>query len=204
MAKGQVTDADLETGIKGFGGLGALGGSGARPVRDNPFRDTRAETPRPVVVTPAVEVTPELPKLEVLTTRSEPQGDEREPAPAAVPALLKVRQPKPVSTPRPQKNIEPAASLELEKPISTSRENKTEVYTERVTVLLNAELRDGAEALAKELHRRRTKKGERITANTVMRVALRVLLERMEDENLEGMNSETELLDAIRRLLRKR
>lgn len=204
MAKGQVTDADLATGIKGFGGLSSLGGSGARPVRDNPFRDTRAEPQRPVVVAPVVEVVPETPKLEVLTMRSEPEGEGREPAPAVVPAPLKVRQPKPAVAPRPQRKIEPAPSFEDETAVSTSRENKTEVYTERVTVLLNEELRDGAEALAKELHRRRTKKGERITANTVMRIALGVLLERMEGETLEGANSEAELLDAVRRLFRKR
>jgi hypothetical protein len=71
-------------------------------------------------------------------------------------------------------------------------------------VLLNAELRDGAEALAKELHRRRTQKGERITTNTVMRVALRVLMERVEDETIEGANSEGELLAAVRSLYARR
>ena len=75
MAKGQVTDEDLASGIKGFGGLGSLGGVSPRPVRDNPFRDTRAEAPRPVVVTSAVETPPEAPKLEVVTTRQEPSGD---------------------------------------------------------------------------------------------------------------------------------
>jgi hypothetical protein len=204
MAKGQVTDADLATGIKGFGGLASLGGAGSRPVRDNPFRDTRAEPQRPVVAGTVVEAVPEPPKLEVLTMRSEPEGEGREPAPAVAPAPLKVQQPKPAVAPRPQKKIAPTPAFDDEKAVSTGRENKTEVYTERVTVLLNEELRDGAEALAKELHRRRTKKGERITANTVMRVALGTLLERMEGEDLEGANSEAELMAAVRRLLGKR
>ena len=46
-----------------------------------------------------------------------------------------------------------------------------------MTVLLDPELRDGAEALAKKLQRSRLEKGERITANTVIRVALRAMLE---------------------------
>ncbi len=117
---------------------------------------------------------------------------------------LKARPPRPAVNPRPPKKIEPAPVPDDEKPEGPSRENKTEVYAERVTVLLNEELRDGAEALAKELHRRRTKKGERITANTVMRVALSVMLERMEGERLEGANSEADLMVAVRRLFVKR
>ena len=204
MAKGQVTDVELATGIKGFGGLASLGGAEARPVRDNPFRDTRAEPPRTVVVAPVVEVSPESPKLEMLTTRSEPEEEGRETAPSADPVPLKARPPRPAVTPRLPKKIEPAPIPEDEMAEGPSRENKTEVYTERVTVLLNEELRDGAEALAKDLHRRRTKKGERITANTVMRVALSVLLERMEGEKLEGANSEVELMAAVRRLFGRR
>jgi hypothetical protein len=204
MATGQVTDADLATGLKGFGGLGTLGGSPGRPVRDNPFCDTQTEPPRPVVVAPVIEPVPETPKLEVLTTGVEPECEGKEAAPAVVAAPLKVPQPQPAAAPRPPKKIAPASPAGDESADALVRENKTEIYTERVMVLLNAELRDEAEALAKELHRRRTRKGERITTNTVMRVALRVLLERMEEEDIEGTNSEGELLAAVRSLYARR
>lgn len=203
MAKGQVTDDDLASGLKGFGGLGSLGGTSTRPVRDNPFRDTRVEPPRPVVLSPTAEPTPapmsipEVPKLEIVSTRNERvEGEGITPPSLSEPAPAKPRTRKQSTAP----------TAKLLKPTITSapataehREKKTERYTERVTVLLDAELRDGAEALAKELQRRRTEKGERITANTVIRVALRLFLERMRSEDFDSANSEADLLAAVRR-----
>ena len=80
---------------------------------------------------------------------------------------------------------------------SNGREKKTEVYTERVTVLLNADLRDRAESLAKELQRGRTEKGERITSNTVIRVALRAMLDKFDAEASPGINNEYDLYEAV-------
>lgn len=202
MAKGQVTDDDLASGLKGFGGLGSLGGASTRPVRDNPFRDTRAEPPRPVVVPPTAEPTPapmsipEVPKLEIVSSRNDRvEGEGITPPSLSEPAPAKPRARKQSTAP----------TAKLLKPTVTSapataehREKKTELYTERVTVLLDAELRDGAEALAKELQRRRTEKGERITANTIMRVALRELLETFVADTSSTINSE----DDFQRVLR--
>ena len=84
--------------------------------------------------------------------------------------------------------------------VSEVRETKTELYAERVTVPLSAELRDGAESLAKGLQRRRTEKGERITSNTVIRVALRVLLEHFGDDPDEVANNEEELVNVRRNI----
>lgn len=59
--------------------------------------------------------------------------------------------------------------------------------------------REGAELLAKELQRKRTEKGERITANTIMRVALRTMLENFSSGAKEAINSEEELQQAFSR-----
>jgi hypothetical protein len=66
-------------------------------------------------------------------------------------------------------------------------------------VLLNAEIRDRAEALAKDLQRRRTHKGERITTNTVIRVALRALLDAFDPSASATINTESELYETVRR-----
>src|SRR5437016_911091 len=43
MPKGQVTEEDLASGLKGLSGFGALGGA-QKVRRDSPFRDSRAES----------------------------------------------------------------------------------------------------------------------------------------------------------------
>jgi hypothetical protein len=210
MAKGQVTTDDLASGIRSFGGLAQLGGS-SRPVRDNPFRDTRSDPVQPVVAAPPptqpAVTTPapaaEVPRLEVING-TEPATAGEGSVPASVPAA-----------PRPARERKPAAPRPLDatkvipqrvvssKPSSGAeaavREKKTELYTERVTVLLNADLRDRAEALAKELHRRRTQKGERITANTIFRVAIRGMLDTFDPATAAELNTELDLYEAVLR-----
>jgi hypothetical protein len=182
MAKGQVTDKELATGLKTFGGFGALSEAGSRPRREDPFRDTRAEVP------------PAAPRIEVVKP---PRADTPPPtapvAPVAVEKSPQVRDPKP--EPRRARSVrkeEPSPPL-----VTNGHEKKSELYTERVTVPLDAELRDGAEALAKSLQRRRTDKGERITANTVMRVALRVVLDSFDTQSVGVVNTEEELFQAV-------
>jgi hypothetical protein len=78
---------------------------------------------------------------------------------------------------------------------------KADIFTERVTLQLSTGMRDAVDALARDLQRRRTAKDERITANTVMRVAINILLERFELGADDVANSEGELLDlATRRI----
>src|SRR5262249_24973264 len=108
------------------------------------------------------------------------------------------RERKPV-TPRPAAPMEPPTPLTSAEQHRGGREKKTELYPEQVSVLLNAELRDRAEALAKDLQRRRTHKGERITTNTVIRVALRSMLETFRLSDATVLNTESELYESVLR-----
>jgi hypothetical protein len=180
MAKGQVTEKELATGLKTFGGFGALGQAAARPRREDPFRDTRSEAPEAPPLIEVVKTTPVEPTAPTLVPEASEPLNVREKKPA-VPRLARaVRKPEPVPQPEP-----------------STFEKKSEIYTERVTVPLDPELRDAAEALAKDLQRRRTDKGERITANTVMRVALRVLLDGFDGKEAGIVNTEEELYEAV-------
>jgi hypothetical protein len=180
MAKGQVTDKELATGLKTFGGFGALGETNSRPRREDPFRDTRAEVQ---AATPRIEV-----------VKSPPAETPPLAAPAAEEKIPQVRDPRP-EVPRRARPVK--REEQSQPPVSNGHEKKSELYTERVTVPLDAELRDGAEALAKSLQRRRTDKGERITANTVMRVALRVVLDSFDSRSVGVVNTEEELFQAV-------
>jgi hypothetical protein len=192
MAKGQVTTDDLSTGMRSFGGLSSLGGA-ARPVRDNPYRDTRSEPVQPAVPAPAPDPAPEAPRLEVVNGHDNPEVGE---GTKTLAAPKPPRERKPVA-PRTATRIERAAPLVATE--GGAREKKTELYPEQVSVLLNAEIRDRAEALAKDLQRRRTHKGERITTNTVIRVALRAMLEAFRLPESAALNTESELYEAVLR-----
>jgi hypothetical protein len=192
MAKGQVTTDDLATGMRSFGGLSSLGGA-ARPVRDNPFRDTRSEPAQPAVPAAAPEPAPESPRLEVVNGHDNPEVGE---GTKTLSTPKAPRERKPVA-PRTATRVEPAAPLAATE--GGVREKKTELYPEQVSVLLNAEIRDRTEALAKDLQRRRTHKGERITTNTVIRVALRALLDTFDPSTSATINTESELYETVRR-----
>ena len=58
-------------------------------------------------------------------------------------------------------------------------------------------MRDDVDALARELQRAKTGKGERITANTRMRVAVRLLLKHYSVGDTQAPNGEDELLEAV-------
>jgi hypothetical protein len=75
---------------------------------------------------------------------------------------------------------------------------KADLYSERVTLLMSSEMRDRIEALAKELQRRKTTKSERITSNTVMRVAINAFLETFELRDGEVANTEEEFERLVR------
>jgi hypothetical protein len=76
---------------------------------------------------------------------------------------------------------------------------KLDLYTERVTVLMSSEMKDEVDALARELQRGKRAKGERITANTVMRVAIRCFLQRFKVRKGEEPNNEEDLLSSANR-----
>jgi hypothetical protein len=62
-------------------------------------------------------------------------------------------------------------------------------------------MRDQVERIARELQRSKTSKKERITGNTVMRVAIRLITERFELKPGEGPNDEEELFECIEKAL---
>jgi hypothetical protein len=181
MAKG-VTEDDLASGIRSMGGLGTL----SRNRRDSPFRDTREEEV-PAVKTVELPLQKEVPSAAV-EVRSEVRGE-----PARV---VKAERPREVEKPIP-----------VEKPVRNERkkapQRKADIYSERVTLQMSPEMRDEVDELARQLQRAKTSKDERITANTVMRVAIQAFLEAFDLDPKSCPNSEKELLDVARTQKRK-
>ena len=73
-----------------------------------------------------------------------------------------------------------------------------------MTLQISPEMRDEIDALARDLQRAKTTKEERITSNTVMRVALQFLMKNYEFESGDVANTEAELYDLVVRRVRKR
>ena len=80
---------------------------------------------------------------------------------------------------------------------------KADIF-EPVTLQISPDTRDEIQALARDLQRAKTTKEERITANTVMRVALQLLLKNYQFEQGDVANNEAELYELIVRRFRKK
>jgi hypothetical protein len=112
MAKGQVSEEELTKGLKGIGNFSGLAPSRVR--RDNPFRDSRDESPVPEPVK-TIEVLPKTPEKRVskagdtAVPRLEPKATRRIPA-------------------------EPKAGKELSWKSEDGGVRKADVFTERVTL----------------------------------------------------------------------
>lgn len=186
MAKAQVTEEALAQGIESLGGFGNLGAS--KPRRDSPFGASFAPKRIEAPPAPEVEKAPSLaakpPVAAALDTR--PEASEvglgvraavqpMKPAAATVPAL------------RPSEQSAPRAA-----------QQRVEKFTERITLQMTAEMRDTLDELARALQRARREKGERITSNTIMRVAIQNLLDRFSLKELKGVSSEDELLKEVK------
>jgi hypothetical protein len=174
MAKGQVSEEQLSQGLKGIGNFGGL--STSRVRRDNPFRDSRQEAaspPEPAKSVPAIEPAPlrvreaELKPVPAKTVRTTPA-------------------PKPTSK-----------ATRAEVPTKDDGARKADIFTERITLQLSPKMRDDVERLARELQRTKTSKQERITANTVMRVAIRLLTGQFELRPGQAPNTEEELFHVV-------
>jgi hypothetical protein len=176
MAKGQVSEEELTKGLKGIGNFGGLS---SKVQRDNPFRDSRSDKPeqsKTIDVRPPSA--PEITKARI--------SDVAKPGP------------KPLRTLTPASK-ERADDLRSEDDVARIAEG-----FERVTLPISPDMRDEIEALARDLQRARTTKGERITANTVMRVALQLLMKNCQFERGDVANNESELYDLIVRRFRKK
>lgn len=105
--------------------------------------------------------------------------------------------------------VPPSPATEPEVPVAPADETRRSrkggeprtAYTDEVTVPMTAQMRNKASLLAAELQRKRSKKAERFTPNSVFRVAIQVLLESFRLERGDAPNSEGELLELVRRRL---
>jgi hypothetical protein len=194
MAKGHVTDQELESGLKSLGGLGNIAGSGAK--RDSPFGVEFARKATPEAVPEALPVQPEPERRIDL----KPVREVTPTPPATAPQSPEARRPPPVRAardPAPRAN-EGFRPVEFLSDIPT---RKSDCFTERVTLQMGPDMRDDLNLLAARLQRRKTDKSERITANTIMRVAIRILLDEVDLGTGEVANSETDLHRIVRQKL---
>jgi len=195
MAKGQVTEKDLESSIASLGGLSGLattGVSGAK--RDSPFGSTFAKRASSQVVE-APRGAAEREPVKAIEPTS------REETPPA-PAKERANEPKEVVhvPPRASVRAEPKPSARIiQKPEPT---RKSDTLTERVTLQMSPDMRDDVGEIARRLQRRKAdKKSERITANTVMRVAIQFLLDELTVEEKDRPSTEDELLRLVKHKL---
>lgn len=184
MGKGQVSEKELEKGIKSLGGLTGLTGSSVR--RDSPFGSDFVKTvPAPVREPLTLE------KVIDLEVKTEERLPEAEP-PSDV-----------VDTPRTRLSKEERAPKRRLISSKEEGEKDTEerIFTERITLQMKAEMRDDLHYLATKLQRRKTNKDERITSNTVMRAAIQFLLDELKLKESDVVNTEAELLSLMKRKL---
>ena len=172
MPKGQVTDEELASGLRSMGGLSSL----TTVKRDSPFRDSRA-----AAKTVEVPVPNESPRI----NEAPPAGSREKPPsrPAALPAAVKANP------------VEKAPRAEKRKP----SQRKADTYSERITLQISPEMRDEVDSLAREIQRSKATKEERITANSVMRVAIRHFLDVFRLRQGDRVNTEEELLALLKR-----
>ncbi len=114
-----------------------------------------------------------------------------------------------MSSSRPRRD-NPFALVEGETPMVSTKSHelgssspfaeKRLALTERIDLPLSEATRDELDCLARRLHRGRPRKGKRITSNTLIRVAIRVLLERLDGVDLR-VSDELELFAQCRSLL---
>ena len=189
MAKGQVTEKDLESGLRSLGGLGGLGGGGGAR-RDSPFGTDFVKKTAPAQAKPLHTQTGNT------ALKLQPEGDgaaSPDPEPEA-PAPLAVADPTPVV----EETSKRRSPRRQKKP-----ETKIDLFPERVTVLMSPDMRDRINSLAAKLQRKKSDKSERITANTIHRVALSVLLSNLKLEDSDAPNTEEELLELAQRKIRR-
>jgi hypothetical protein len=181
MAKGQITEEQLSSGLKGLGSFATLGT--ARPLRDSPFRDSRSEV-KLVEIARAQEAAPAITSVEATTAK-----------PVVDKACSEVKQ----ETRAEQVSKRVRGAPKLSQPQEAKAGGKAAILTERVTLQMSPEMRDEIDSLARGLQRSKTTKEERITSNTVMRVAIRRFLEEFSLPRGEQPNSEEELLAFVMR-----
>jgi hypothetical protein len=183
MAKSQVTEQDLEQSLQTLGGFGKL--ATQKPRRDSPFGSEFSR--KPEESKPIPQVAPPETSREV-TLLSKAPGEGIEGLEEDDEVVLTNVLPKSSPTRRGSKPL-------LEE--TTARHPKCDTLTERVTVQMSPEMRDAVSDLARHLQRRRKDKGERITANSVMRVAIQYFLDNVQLERVQGASTELEIAKSL-------
>src|SRR5687767_68460 len=144
MAKKLVTENDLLSGVGGgFGNIAQMGTG--RPIRDNPFRDTRSETAPPLSAPSAT--TGHNADAPQVVGNTAPQA---QPVIAPRVAAQPIRE-APAATP-----TTPRATSRTRVP---RKATKTETYSEKMSTFLLPEMRDELEIVARRLNRNRLLKG---------------------------------------------
>lgn len=191
MAKGQVTDEELQAGLKSLGGLGGIAASGAR--RDSPFGSSFVKNTATQATTPAIEAPPKEEPVKIIEVKSREDEQPNVKPPAIAPA-------KKIVAPRsPEVNVFKSKKTS---PEELESHRKSDTLTERVTLQMSPEMRDAVNDLARRIQRKKIDKTERITANTVMRAAIQGVLDAYKFELSDVPNSEEELTAAFRTLLK--
>ncbi len=200
MGKNTVTEEDLLAGVGGgFGSIGQVGSG--RPVRDNPFRDTRTErrqSPQPAPPAPAAAPAKEAPPRQTQAAAAETKPRQDVPTPPQPVHAHPAPQPLPEQQDTPARKATPPR---LRTPPAPVRQRKTDTYTEKMSTFLSPEMRDELDMAARLLQRNRLVKGERITVHTLIRSGVRVITELLEFTDADVVSSEEELDALVRRKL---
>ncbi len=172
MAKGQVTEEDIEIGLREAGGFSGLTRASTR--RDSPFGVEHAKQP----------IEEKTIGVETSTTKNFQKEVNK---PIEVKRKVEVK-----------KASSNSVKKSTEELIVDEKTTKAGLFSERITLNITPDMRERAEMLARGLQRRKLDKSERITANTLYRVAIQALLESEEFVKTISPNTEEELLEKIK------
>jgi len=177
MAKGQVTEKDLELGLKKAGGFSGLA---KKARRDSPFGQEHAK--------PVADAQNSEPKKVSKRVNSEKTIPEK-----AVEKVIEVKR-----APKQEAKQQLKSTSQNDDSIQKAVTTKAEAFSERITLNITPDMRDKAEMIARGLQRRKADRTERITANTIYRVAIEALLANEDFLKSISPNTEKELLDAVK------
>lgn len=218
MAKPTVTEADLQAGLGNLSGsFGTLVGQGG-PKRDSPFgREhvrqampvaTPPQQPQPIrtieLTTPVAKEAPPVQRaqgnISVATTGDAPAPVKEETVPKVANATLATEHGEPREVLREPAKPKKTPSL----PVVSKVRDSSEEAVERITVPITAESRDKLTLIASTLQRRKLDKSERITSNTLIRVAVRLLINDLTPGEGDAPNNEEELYELLKARTRKK
>ena len=180
-----------------------------------PVTSNRVETaqPKPMSAstsasTPALTPTPtpvEAKRAQPLPTQEAPlQGI---PAPTTVGAAATANNDT-ESTPRSRSHVVVQQPTKLKREASPTVKptliREVEEPTERITLPITADTRDRLTLIASTLQRRKVDKSERITPNTLIRVAVKLLINELAPGEGDAPNTEEELYELLKTRVRKR